>query len=258
MLAHGSTIAERLISICSAGALDGSLWSLVGGLAVVGLVGSGLHCTPMCGPIVLAQGVQRGTHKDGALSRIAVGALLPYHLGRLTTYAALGAVSGGFGGAIIALSGFRWVAATLLLIAALLLINQALKTLGAPHLLPASVQRPMARLGLPLVRRIGAVNVRMVGLPDSLQRYLLGLLLGFLPCGLLYGALFAAASSGSVIAGALIMAAFAGGTVPALSVLAATGHVAARHWPIALRRVSGIALALGAGLSAAFAFDWMS
>ena len=116
----------------------------------------------------------------------------------------------------------------------------------------------MARLGLPLVRRIGAVNMRTAGLPALLRGYLLGVLLGFLPCGLLYGALFAAASSGSVIAGALIMAAFAGGTAPALGVLAATGHVAARRWPLALQRVSGLALVLGACASVAFAIDWMS
>ena len=47
-------------------------------------------------------------------------------------------------------------------------------------------------------------------------RYGLGVVLGFLPCGLLYGALAAAGGTGSAIDGALAMAAFAVGTVPAL------------------------------------------
>jgi uncharacterized protein len=47
-------------------------------------------------------------------------------------------------------------------------------------------------------------------------RYALGVVLGFLPCGLLYGALAAAAGTASVREGALAMAAFAVGTVPAL------------------------------------------
>ena len=120
MLGHGSTLAERLVAICSTEAFDGSLGSLIGGLALVGLIGGALHCAPMCGPFVLAQGSQRGGIKGGRIARIAAAAALPYHLGRITTYASLGALSGGLGGAVVALSGFRSVAAALLVVAALL------------------------------------------------------------------------------------------------------------------------------------------
>lgn len=256
MLAHGSLLAERLLAICSADALNGAQGGLVGALALVGLIGGAVHCAPMCGPFVLAQGARRGRTTGGRVARIAAAAALPYHLGKATTYAALGALSGGLGGTVIALSGFRWIAAALLVGAALLLLSQAMKTLGVPLPIPLSIRRWTGRLSAPFVRRTGRVNARLSGAPASLRGYVLGLLLGFLPCGLLYGALFAAASSGSIIAGALIMAAFAAGTAPALGLLAATGHVAARRWPLALQRASGIALVLGAGISIAFALDW--
>ncbi|MGD9538689.1 MAG: sulfite exporter TauE/SafE family protein [Alphaproteobacteria bacterium] len=257
MLAHGTTLAERFLAICSADALGGPNGGIVGALALAGLIGGALHCAPMCGPFVLAQSAQRGTARSGRFGRFVVSVALPYQLGRLTTYAALGALSGGVGGAVVALSGFRWLAAALLLVAAVLLIAQALKALGAPLPIPARMAVALNRFGAPLARRIGRANGKFSHAPPMLRGYALGVLLGFLPCGLLYGALFAAASSGSLLAGALIMAAFAAGTVPALSILAATGHAAARRWPLALQRISGVALALGAGLSAAFAVEWM-
>jgi sulfite exporter TauE/SafE len=46
--------------------------------------------------------------------------------------------------------------------------------------------------------------------------YLLGLLLGFLPCGLLYPIFMSAAASGGFLSGVLVMAVFGASTIPAL------------------------------------------
>ena len=76
---------------------------LLASLFLAGLAVSASHCAGMCGPFVLAQvgtrlaamPLQRAT----LLTRLSGMALLPYHLGRATTYTALGAVAGGlFGG----------------------------------------------------------------------------------------------------------------------------------------------------------------
>ena len=56
---------------------------LVLALFMAGLVGSAGHCAGMCGPFVLAQVGARTQ-----LNRLAGSALLPYHLGRGTTYIA--------------------------------------------------------------------------------------------------------------------------------------------------------------------------
>ena len=64
------------------------------GLFLAGLAGSPLHCAPMCGPFVLARAAGRLANVPaGRLcerQRLLSGALLPYHLGRIGTYAALG------------------------------------------------------------------------------------------------------------------------------------------------------------------------
>jgi sulfite exporter TauE/SafE len=83
---------------------------------------------------------------------------------------------------------------------------------------------------------------------------LLGLLLSALPCGLLYAALAAAASSGSALAGAMAMAAFVLGTVPALGAVALLGQLfGRRHGPA--MRLAGVGLfLLNAAVLAAMAW----
>ena len=189
-------------------------WGTVGvplSLLLAGLAGSVVHCVGMCGPFVLGQvmaGLDRGAAAGagagsyGEWHRLAGAALLPYHLGRLTTYTALGALAGSATALFAATSAFGWLSGGLLVVAALLMIVQALGlALGGSSPL-AGV---LARLATPLSSATG------LG-----ARYGLGVVLGFLPCGLLYGALAAAGGTGSAIDGALAMAAFAAGTVPAL------------------------------------------
>lgn len=257
MTAHGFTLAERLLAICSSDTALSAGAGLIGGLALVGLVGGALHCAPMCGPFALAQATAWPGERAGRLARVVHAVALPYQLGRLTTYAALGALSGALGGAAIALSGFREVAAGLLIIAALILATQALRAFGHPLPLPTALRTLSTRASRPVMLRMAPLARRLAGQPAWLRSYGMGVLLGFLPCGLLYAALFAAASSGTLIAGALVMAAFAAGTAPALGAIAASGHVAHRRWPRTLRHLSGATLALGAGISIAFAIDWM-
>src|ERR1700760_857703 len=106
-----------IASLCGAIPWSGGL--LVG-LFLAGLAGSTMHCVPMCGGFVLGQ-VADGMARMPAARlcewrRITNGALLPYHLGRLTTYAALGAVAGLGAGR---LPWFATISAALLLLGAM-------------------------------------------------------------------------------------------------------------------------------------------
>lgn len=183
-------------------------WGTVGvpaSLFLAGLAGSVVHCIGMCGPFVLGQ-VMSGLDRTGAgygeWRRLAGAALVPYHLGRLTTYTALGALAGGATALFAATSTFGWLSGGLLVVAALLMIVQALGlALGGTSPLGGV----LTRLAGPLSTATGPA-----------ARYGLGIILGFLPCGLLYGALAAAGGTGSVADGALAMASFAAGTMPAL------------------------------------------
>jgi hypothetical protein len=157
----------------------------------------------MCGPFVLTQVDQTlGQSAFSRWGRLQGAALIPYHLGRMTTYAALGAVSGSLGGLLVEVTRLRWMFAGFLLLAAILFAAQAA---GLPRLRALSAPPFLGRLAGRLTRD-----------PSGWRHYALGVALGFLPCGLLYGALTAAAAAGNAPWGALAMAAFALGTVPAL------------------------------------------
>src|SRR3990172_7062279 len=93
--------------------------ALLGALFAAGLVGGIGDCAGMCGPFVLAQAEARPAPgppaRLGELHRVAGAALLPYHLGRLTTYAGLGTAAALLAGQAAEIGGLRWLSAALLL-----------------------------------------------------------------------------------------------------------------------------------------------
>ena len=229
---------------------DGAL--LPAGLLLAGLAGGVMHCAPMCGPFVLGQVGARLVHQPILVgqqcsgctlnaSRLA-GALPGYHVGRIFTYMALGALAGTIG----AVPGLGKLAGVALALAALLFFGQALRRL-APSLerrIPGIVQPPAAAIRL--FGRLRGIS----GLP-------LGAALGLLPCGLLYGALLAASAAGSLVQGAAAMLLFGLGTVPALLAVGIAGQAATRRWQHALGQVAPVLLLVNSaalGIMAALVF----
>ncbi|TWB23548.1 hypothetical protein FBZ89_102304 [Nitrospirillum amazonense] len=212
-----------------------SLPALMAAVFMAGLTGGFGHCVGMCGPFVLAQVGAAGEASGPALARAGGALLLPYHLGRLTTYAALGAVAGGLSGLVVRATEYRWLLALFLGIAALLFLRQGLAGLGrvAPRLLRL-VPAGRFSLGTAGAARLTAFLARplrrLFADPRGLNGYFLGVLLGFIPCGMVYAALAAAVSSGSAAGGALVLAAFAVGTVPSLMTVAVAGRAVGRQF----------------------------
>jgi sulfite exporter TauE/SafE len=83
--------------------------------------------------------------------------------------------------------------------------------------------------------------------------YLLGVALGFLPCGFLYAALAAAASSSNPMLGIAGMVAFGLGTVPALAAVGVAGQAAGQRWQRAVAVVSPVVMLGNAALLATLA-----
>jgi sulfite exporter TauE/SafE len=207
---------------------------LILALFMAGLVGSAGHCAGMCGPFVLAQvGAREGLHRlSGAL-------LLPYHLGRGTTYVALGALLAAPFGLLSRLEPLRWIPAVLLVAAAALFLFQALRGFGA------------------IGGRVPGFLKGARGLfasPIGMRGYALGALLGFLPCGLLYAALGAAAATADPVAAAMGMLGFVLGTLPMLMAIGWLGHRAAAHWRDLARKSMPVMAAVNAAVLAAMAW----
>ncbi|MCM8595061.1 sulfite exporter TauE/SafE family protein [Accumulibacter sp.] len=170
-------------------------------LLLVGFLG-GVHCIGMCGGIV-------GALSMGAPASIAIH--LAYSAGRLLSYACAGALAGGLGEASMAMAG-QWPVRTLLYLAAnLMLIALGLHLMGRSQAI-VLIERAGARLWhhlQPLTRRY--LPARSLS-----QAFRLGVLWGWLPCGLVYSALATALTSGSAWHGAGLMLAFGVGTLPNL------------------------------------------
>jgi len=201
--------------LATAGMPGAGLPALALALFLAGLAGGFTHCAGMCGPFVAAQvaaGIHGARGDFSEWSRLKGALLVPYHLGRFTTYVALGALSGLAAQSLRQTGAFHYVAAALLGLAALAFAVQALGRGAAflPRLpgakLAARFSDALAAAAKPLLSGDGRISTH----------YALGVVLGFLPCGLLYGALAAAAATGDAGAGALVMASFTLGTVPAL------------------------------------------
>ena len=231
-----------------------NLLTMLGSLLVAGLVGSAVHCGPMCGPLVLAQVSRNWARLNVAeicpRQRVRQGLLLPYHAGRLTTYAGLGALAAASGGLVGRVPGLGAIPAILLLFGAILLLGQALSRMTGPAGRLASLLHLPSGWGGGLAAAATRID------RDSLfGAWLFGILLGFLPCGLLYAALAAAASLSGPLDGGLAMIAFGLGTVPSLMTLGVLGQIAGRNWSQAMAKAAPLLLLLNAALLGAMAWQ---
>jgi sulfite exporter TauE/SafE len=243
-------------ALCDPNGVPGG-WTLFLTLFVAGLAGGVTHCAPMCGPFVLAQVSENWAKlRPSQLcsrQRLRQGVLLPYHAGRLLTYAGLGALAAGSGAALGAVPGLSRLPAVLLLIGAMLLLSQAIKRLVPANWRLRGLSPNLANLGLGL----GAL-ARSAGRIDRsrpLGGFLFGVVLGFLPCGFLYAALSVAASSADAGTGALAMLAFGLGTAPNLIGLGIAGQAIGRNWGTALASAGPFLLLLNAAVLGAMAWQ---
>jgi sulfite exporter TauE/SafE len=224
------------------------------GLLAAGAAGSIVHCGPMCGVFVLAQMSGRMARlppeRFCESRRIGNGLLIPYHLGRLTTYAGLGALAAASAALFGQVAWFGRLSVVLLVLAALLFLSHALA-----RLLPAGVRFDHApRFWKILIGRLA----RRIERGSVAGEYLLGLALGFLPCGFLYAAITAAAASASPLMGAAAMLAFGLGTTPVLMMIGIGGHAAGRRWSRGVQLAAPVLMALNAVLLLALAWQRMT
>ena len=242
-----------LDALCGPGAMAAAGPALLLALLAAGAAGSVVHCAPMCGPFVLGQVSDRLAGIPAARlcesARLSNALLLSYHAGRLTTYAGLGALAGS---AVVPADFWSGaLPAGLLLLAALLFLGHALARL-APGLRPAL---PALDRAPPGWARLVAQIAARVDRSRPGGGFFLGVALGFLPCGLLYAAIAAAAGTGSAAGGALAMLAFGLGTVPGLIAVGMAGQVAGRAWHRGVAMAAPAVLLANAALLAAMAWQ---
>ncbi|MBQ0721402.1 MAG: sulfite exporter TauE/SafE family protein [Gammaproteobacteria bacterium] len=165
----------------------------------IGLLGAG-HCFAMCGGIASALGFA----SEKGSSRYIVA----YNLGRVLSYACAGGAVASLG---YASANYLALAPLLRGIAGLLLIAMGLTMAGWWRGLSY-----LERAGSVLWRRLQPLGQRLLPVRSVRSAILLGLVWGWLPCGLVYTALAYAATAQTPLLGMAQMAAFGCGTLPAV------------------------------------------
>jgi sulfite exporter TauE/SafE len=191
-----------------------------------GLLGGFGHCLGMCGPIVAAVSFGAGAGR-GPLPHAA------YHAGRLLTYTFVGALM-GFAGSFVNVAGrLAGVQDAVALIAGALMVLMGLRIAG--------VVRLSGRAAAAAPRWPRAVR-RLADGEAPLALFPLGLLLGFLPCGLSATVFVMAAATADPLRGWTLALLFGVGTLPALALFGlAAGRLGARLRG-ALYRAGGVAI----------------
>lgn len=180
-----------------------TLWITILGSSLAG----SLHCVAMCGPLI---GLSAG--------RQSLSLALVHALGRLTTYAALGALAGLVGGAIDLAGHLAAVQHGAAIVAGAAIVLWGLRGIAVARgwLSAGSAGGALFQRGLMQIR----------GRRAARRAWLIGVLTGLLPCGWLWAFVASAAGTASPAAGAAAMAVFWLGTVPAMTGALALGGAA--------------------------------
>jgi uncharacterized protein len=167
---------------------------------------SSIHCLQMCGPIVLTYSVSLNADNS---RRALLPAHLAYNAGRTITYMVLGAIAGAMGGTLGFVGRLAGVQNTAMILAGIAMVVTAIAMFGIG---PGS--RFLSKMTIPrkLLKPVG----NLISSKSAGSKFLLGLLLGLMPCGLVYAALMKAVGTASIIGGALTLLAFGIGTTFAL------------------------------------------
>ncbi|GAA4886782.1 sulfite exporter TauE/SafE family protein [Ferrimonas pelagia] len=188
---------------------------------LVGLLG-GAHCLGMCGGIVgaFSQALPGG---NAVTLQQRMGFVLAYNAGRISSYTLAGVAVGGAAGALMAMFALDPLLAGLQALAGIML---CLMGLYISQLSKALIH--IEALGQPLWRRLAPLGQAILPLHRPGKAYLVGLVWGWLPCGLVYSTLTWALAAADPWQGGLIMAGFGLGTLPTLVAMGAAADLLKR------------------------------
>ena len=177
-------------------------WLVIGAAALSGLMG-GVHCAAMCGGIATGFSTMnpRGNWR----------AALEPNLGRVAGYVLAGALAGGLGRGIVDVASSDWLAIGLRTAVGLVLIVVAVRLLDRRGRF-VQLRAP----GAGLWQRLRPLQRRLLPANTTGKRLALGMLWGWMPCGLSTTLLAAAWLQADASNGALTMAAFGLGTLPVM------------------------------------------
>lgn len=205
--------------------------ALIVSALILGL-GSGFHCIGMCGPIALSMGLTKQQALNFHLQNTT------YNLGRIVTYAFLGAVLGivGEGFNVAGIQQYLTVGV------GILLIVMALFSFGGKNF--ASKIPFLSKFLLSIKINLG----KYLQKPGYSSRFITGILNGFLPCGMVYMALTTSLAAGGVWQGATFMALFGLGTFPFMFAVVFFGNMMNTAFRVKVLKIIPVMMIILGGL----------
>lgn len=196
-----------------------------------GFLGSA-HCVGMCSGVSGMIAVNANVRGMSTQIPLAIA----YNSGRVISYAILGAIVASFGD--VAVSAAPQVAGPIRLLSGLIIV-----LVGLQIAFEIKILAPLERAGAVLWQRIAPLASNIVPVTNAPRAVGLGLLWGWLPCGLVYSALLIAATTASATNGALTMIAFGIGTMPAM-VMTGIGALTLSRFVGNARKTAGVLIIL--------------
>lgn len=183
-----------------------NLSMLIGSAFLMGILGSG-HCAGMCGGIAALAGYATNTSRAGS----QFSCILCFNLGRLFSYTSFAVCISLAIRSFEQLTGFNQIGTAFEILAASLLCITGIHLTGwfkSLHFIERQGQR--------FWKKVMPIAQKLLPIKSYYHAFLLGILWGWLPCGLLYSALSFSALSPSPIYAGLTMFSFGLGTLPSM------------------------------------------
>jgi hypothetical protein len=185
----------------------------------LGFLGS-FHCIGMCGPIALALPMAR----EDKFNAFAGGII--YNAGRIFTYGVLGMFFGLLGKGFV-IGGYQQtlsITLGIIILLGLLLPSQYSSSFG------------LTKVIAPLISKVKSLLSNLFKQKGFVSLFLIGLLNGFLPCGLVYLGVAGAIATGDEVKGSLFMMMFGVGTLPAMLFVSLASNIVSVEWRNKVRR----------------------
>ena len=195
-------------------------------LFLAGFLG-GAHCLGMCGGIV--------TMMVGSGAQ----ALWLYNFGRIAAYIAVGTALGALGEVGFLLADSFYIRVIFYAFALFLMLAMGFYFLGFSKLIA-----PFEKFGGMVWAKIFPKTQQFLPITTKKHAFFLGVLWGFMPCGLLYSAFAAALASGNALKAMLLMTAFSLGTLPNLLLAPIFLQKISARFRQAFQKIAGVVLIL--------------
>lgn len=187
---------------------------------ILGLISS-FHCIGMCGPIAMMLPVDRNNEAK------KITQLLTYHLGRLLAYSSLGLLFGLVGKGFF-LAGIQQ---QLSIIVGILMIIFTL--VPEKKLAQYNFSKPIYKIISKVKSNLG----KQFKNKSYKSFFTIGLLNGYLPCGMVYVALFGALAMQNIQTSIFYMLLFGLGTVPMMSLIVIVSNLISNSWRNSMQKV---------------------